>query len=249
MSATYAWLLLLCFGCGLSAAVIQPGHGVAGPLVPPPMDLGKELMDIFAMVQLKPMNKMFARYLLNDGQFQAFVRIMNSNAGFMARWRLLSQPEVIMLRQWVNQQLMTSKGKFEIEEMEMCVTLFNRYPYMSGSVFGWQGFLNELEMYFPTYAIGATIQTKVQMQGIFAQFWTRVQALQVVYERWLAMPGTQTVLNQLQAEGIDNAQLDTLVRNLFGWNAVNGTTTAAPLLPMPTDQSGPVIMPGSALIL
>lgn len=241
---------MLCLGIGLCGAAKAPKGGSKGvePLAPVP-DLAQDLMDIYGLIQFKPMNQLFVRYLMNDAQFQAFVRILNSNAGFTARWRLLSQPELVMFRQWVNQQLLLSHGKFELEKMEICVTLINRYPYWSGTVSGWQGFLNELEMYFPQYAIQAHIQAKALMPGIFAEFWTRLQALQVTYERWLAMPTTQTIVTQLQTEGIDTVYLDTLVRNLLGWNAVNGTTTTAMPALNPTVTPGAVMPPGSSLIL
>ncbi|KAL7734082.1 hypothetical protein ACLKA6_011765 [Drosophila palustris] len=253
MRATYAWIFVLCLSIGLSGGAKAPKGGPKGGVGPvaPPADLGQDLMDIYGLIQFKPMNQLFVRYLMNDAQFQAFVRILNSNAGFTARWRLLSQPELVMFRQWVNQQLLLSHGKFELEEMEMCVTLINRYPYWSGTVSGWQGFLNELEMYFPQYAIQAQIQAKALLPGIFAEFWTRLQALQVVYERWLAMPTTQTIVTQMQTEGIDTVYLDTLIRNLLGWNAVNGTATTTTTSPPlnPTVLPGAVMPPGSSLIL
>ncbi|TDG52734.1 hypothetical protein AWZ03_000967 [Drosophila navojoa] len=244
MSATYAWMLVLCLGFALGNAAIIQGQETA---VGPPPDLAQDLTDVYGQIQLKPMQKLFVRYLLNDGQFQAFVRILNSNAGFTAYWRLLAQPEVLLFRQWVDQQLLASSGKFELEPVEVCTSLVNRYPYLSGTVFGWQGFLNELEMYFPLYAINAQVQLKVQQGGIFAQFYQRLSALKAVYERWLATPITQTVLSQLQAEGIDTDQLDTIVRDLFGWQVTN--TTAATLRPTPTVPDGAVMMPGAPLVI
>lgn len=236
---------MICLGFGLGNAAIRPAQEAAA--AGPPPDLAQDLMDVYGQIQFKPMQKLFVRYLLNDGQFQAFVRILNSNAGFTAYWRLLAQPEVMLFRQWVDQQLLASAGKFKLEEVEVCTTLMNRYPYLSGTVFGWQGFLNELEMYFPRYAITAHVQVKVQQMGIFAQFYQRLSALKVVYERWLALPNTQTVLNQLQAEGIDTAQLDTIVRELFGWQATN-TTTATPTS-APTVPADAVVLPEASLIL
>ncbi|KAH8395356.1 hypothetical protein KR222_010914 [Zaprionus bogoriensis] len=249
MSASYSiCLLLLCLGCGLSSAAKVPPAGV-GP-VAPPADLAQDLMDIYSLIQFKPLNKLLIRYLINDAQFQAFVRILNSNEGFTARWRLLSQPEIVLFQQWVGQQLLTSGGKFEPEDMEMCVTLVNRYPYWSGTVYGWQGFLGELEMYVPLYAIRAQVQAKLQLQGIFAQFWTRLQALQVAYERWLTTPAAQNVINQLQTAGIDTIYLNTVVRDLLGWTATNGTsTTPTPALITPTVPAGAVLPPGGPLIL
>lgn len=249
MRAATACFLLISLGCGLSTgARIPPQEVGVGPVVPG--DLAQDLMDIYSLIQFKPLNQLLIRYLINDAQFQAFVRILNSNAGLTATWRLRSQPEVVQFQQWVQQQLLTSRGKFELEDMEMCVTLVNRYPYWSGTVYGWQGFLNELEMYVPLYAIRAQVQAKLQLSGIFAQFWTRLQALQVAYERWLTTPAAQNVLNQLQAAGIDTVQLDVLVRDQFGWNAVsNGTATTTLATPTPTVPAGAVLPPGNSLIL
>lgn len=250
MRAATACFLLICLGCGLSTGARVPPQEVGvGPVVPPG-DLAQDLMDIYSLIQFKPLNQLLIRYLINDAQFQAFVRILNSNAGLTATWRLRSQPEVVQFQQWVQQQLLTSRGKFELEDMEMCVTLVNRYPYWSGTVYGWQGFLNELKMYVPLYATRAQVQAKLQLSGIFAQFWTRLQTLQVAYERWLTTPAAQNVLNQLQAAGIDTVQLDVLVRDQFGWNAVsNGTATTTLATPTPTVPAGAVLPPGNSLIL
>lgn len=250
MRAATACFLLICLGCGHSTGARVPPQEVGvGPVVPPG-DLAQDLMDIYSLIQFKPLNQLLIRYLINDAQFQAFVRILNSNAGLTATWRLRSQPEVVQFQQWVQQQLLTSRGKFELEDMEMCVTLVNRYPYWSGTVYGWQGFINELEMYVPIYAIRAQVQAKLQLSGIFAQFWTRLQALQVAYERWLTTPAAQNVLNQLQAAGIDTVQLDVLVRDQFGWNAVsNSTATTTLATPTPTVPAGAVLPPGNSLIL
>lgn len=251
MRAATACILLMCLGCGLSTGAMVPPKEVGVGPVAPAGNLAQDLMDIYSLIQFKPLNQLLIRYLINDEQFQAFVRILNSNAALTASWRLRAQPEVVQLQQWVQQQLLTSRGKFELEDMEMCGTLLNRYPYWSGTVYGWQGFLNELQMYVPLYAINAQVQAKLQLPGIFAQFWTRLQALQPAYERWLITPAVQNVLNQLQAAGIDTVQLDVLVREQFGWNAVsNGTasTTQAPT-PTPTVPAGAVLPPGNSLLL
>ncbi|XP_034657737.1 uncharacterized protein LOC117894669 [Drosophila subobscura] len=232
---------------------LQPFPGAPMPPPPPPPTLSRDLDEITRLIQFKPLNQLLVRYLINDSQFQAFVRIINSNAGFTARWRLLSQPELILFLQWVDQQLLASGGAFEMEEQELAVTLFNRFPYWSGTVFGWQGFLNEAQLYFPTYAIRAHIDAKLLQPGIFSQFWSRLQALRVVYERWLALPGTAQVVAELQQAGIDTAQLDGIIRDLFGWNIVVSapttaatTVTAATSTPAPpTSSPAAVIPPGN----
>ncbi|XP_022221396.2 uncharacterized protein LOC111073405 [Drosophila obscura] len=234
MAITLGLLFLFGLGSGSLAQWAPPTGGEflqpfpVAPPPPPPPTLARDLDEITRLIQIKPLNQLLVRYLINDAQFQAFVRIINSNAGFTARWRLLSQPELILFLQWVDQQLLASGGAFEMEEQELAVTLFNRFPYWSGTVFGWQGFLNEAQLYLPTYAIRAHIDAKLMQPGIFSQFWSRLQALRVVYERWLALPGTVQVVAELQQAGIDTAQLDGIIRNLFGWNVVvNAPTTAS----------------------
>ncbi|KAH8322942.1 hypothetical protein KR059_011526 [Drosophila kikkawai] len=228
---------------------LNPQPTPLATLAPPPT-LSQDLDEIQRLIQFKPINQLIARYLINDDQFQAFVRIINSNAAFMSRWRLRSQPEIILFQQWVDQQLLASGGAFEMEEQKLKVTLFNQFPYWSGTVFGWPGFLNEAQLYFPLYAIRAHIDAKVLQQGIFAQFWTRVQGLQVVYERWLALVETSQVVAELQAAGIDTVQLDGIIRELFGWTVVNATTTVAPGTPVaPTVIPGAVIPPVNASLV
>ncbi|XP_036670865.3 uncharacterized protein [Drosophila suzukii] len=211
----------------------------------PPATLSQDLDEVQRLIQFKPLNQLLVRYLINDAQFQSFVRIINSNAAFTARWRLLSQPELIIFLQWTDQQLLASGGSFEMEEQRLKVSLLNQFPYWSGTVFGWQGFLNEAQLYFPLYAIRAHINAKVLQQGIFAQFWQRLQGLRVMYERWLTSVETSQVLAELQKAGIDTVQLDGIIREFFGWTSVNGTadsTTAAPVTP-----AAPTLIPGAVL--
>ncbi|XP_020806547.1 uncharacterized protein LOC110182769 [Drosophila serrata] len=253
MAFALGWLFLITLAIGSSLALwaapqtdvttggLNPQPPPIATLAPPPT-LSQDLDEIQRLIQFKPINQLIVRYLINDPQFQAFVRIINSNSAFTARWRLRSQPEIILFQQWVDQQLLASGGAFEMEEQKLKVTLLNQFPYWSGTVFGWQGFLTEAQLYFPLYAIRAHIDAKVLQQGIFAQFWTRVQGLQVVYERWLASVETSQVVGELQMAGIDTVQLDGIIRELFGWNMVNATTTVAPATPV-----GPTIIPGAVL--
>ncbi|XP_017127426.2 uncharacterized protein LOC108146106 [Drosophila elegans] len=255
MAIVLGWLFLVTLASVSlaqgSPQLVAPTGGLLAPqpqlppatLAPPPT-LSQDLDEIQRLVQFKPLNQLLVRYLINDGQFQSFVRIINSNAGFTARWRLLSQPELTLFLQWVDQQLVASGDSFELEEQKLKVNLLNQFPYWSGTVFGWQGFLNEVQLYFPLYAIRAHVDAKVLQQGIFAQFWTRLQGLGVVYDRWLTSVETAQVFADLQRAGIDTVQLDGLIRNLFGWNAANGTSTTAPGTPVaPTSIPGAVLPP------
>ncbi|EDX09028.1 uncharacterized protein LOC6736581 [Drosophila simulans] len=253
MAITLDWLLLVTLASGSlalwSPQLVPPTGGLLPPSPPatlaPPPTLSQDLEEIQRLIQSKPLNQLLVRYLINDAQFQAFVRIINSNAAVTARWRLLSQPELILFLQWTDQQLLASGGSFELEEQRLKVSLLNQFPYWSGTVFGWQGFLNEVQLYFPLYAIRAHIDAKVLQQGIFAQFWSRLQGLRVMYERWLTTVETTQVLAELQKAGIDTVQLDGIIRELLGWNAVNGTveaSTAAPGTP-----AAPTAIPGAVL--
>ncbi|EDW50286.1 uncharacterized protein LOC6610577 [Drosophila sechellia] len=253
MAIALDWLLLVTLASGSlalwSPQLVPPTGGLLPPSPPatlaPPPTLSQDLEEIQRLIQSKPLNQLLVRYLINDAQFQAFVRIINSNAAVTARWRLLSQPELVLFLQWTDQQLLASGGSFELEEQRLKVSLLNQFPYWSGTVFGWQGFLNEVQLYFPLYAIRAHIDAKVLQQGIFAQFWSRLQALRVMYERWLNTVETTQVLAELQKAGIDTVQLDSIIRELLGWNAVNGTveaSTAAPGTP-----AAPTAIPGAVL--
>ncbi|XP_017841803.2 uncharacterized protein LOC108599475 isoform X1 [Drosophila busckii] len=237
-------LLLLCLGAFACAAILplEPAMDPLGTAVAPTMppgNLAMELQDLYSLIQFKQLDQLFVRYLINDAQFQAFVRIINSNAGVMARWRWHSQPELHTLPgQWFRQRLLLSGGKLKmkhLQEMEMCFTPTNRYNYWASSVAGWQGFLNELEMYIPLHAIQAQIDAHLQQSAEFVQFWQQFGTLKLAYERWLTLPFTQDIVTQLQAAGIDTVQLDSRIRQLFGWpatvTATNSTTAVPPVPP------------------
>ncbi|XP_017071112.1 uncharacterized protein LOC108107857 [Drosophila eugracilis] len=253
MVNTLGWLFLITLASGSLAQWSPQLLGPTGGLLPQPPPapfapaptLSQDLEEIQRLIQFKPLNQLIERYLINDAQFQSFVRIINSNVGFTARWRLLSQPELIIFLQWTDQQLMASGGSFEVEEQRLKVSLLNRFPYWSGTVFGLQGFLNEAQLYFPLYAIRAHTNAKALQQGIFAQFWLRLQGLSAMYERWLTSVETTQVLAELQKAGINTVQLDGIIRELFGWNAVNATvesSTAAPVTSV-----APTVIPGAVL--
>ncbi|KAH8246025.1 hypothetical protein KR026_007637 [Drosophila bipectinata] len=255
MAFTLGWLFLISLASSSLAQwppqLIGPPNGQYPPLpigtLAPPPTLTQDLEPIQLLVQWKQLKQLAVRYLINDAQFQAFVRIINSNDAVTARWRLLSQPELILFLQWVDQQLLASGGGWEMEEQELKVPLLNRFPYWSGTVYGWQGFLNEAQLYVPIYAIRAHIDAKLMQPGIFSQFWSRVQGLRVVYDRWVASAEVSRLLTQLQNAGIDTVQLDVGIRQFFGWNVVNITTTPAPAsLPAPTRIPGAVVPPNNS---
>ncbi|XP_030385855.1 uncharacterized protein LOC115632747 [Scaptodrosophila lebanonensis] len=234
-------LLLLCLGsstCALvpppppQGAVVIGGPPVVVPVTPPPPPtLTQDLDEIYRLAQIQSISQLLVRYLINDAQFQGFVRIVNSREAFNLRWIVRSQPEVLAFKQWVNQQLLASGGPLELEEIELIVSLVNPFPYWSATVFGFRGFIDELQLYVPLHTIRAHIQTKLLEGGIFAQFWRRLNDLQPVYERLLASPEGQTLIAELQELNIDIVQLDRIIRETLGWNAVNTTVATVTSTP------------------
>lgn len=208
-----------------------PGSGLIIPTPPPAPTMAQDLDEIMRMVPLLPIRQLMTRYLINDAQFQAFVRIINSNDAYVTHMRFRSQPEVMQLLMWVRTQIMLSGGEFQLEESEEFMSIINRTPFWASTVFGWQGFVNEFLMYYPQDMIRVHIQMKVAQNGIFAQLIQRLKALKPVYDRVIAFPEAQRVAASLQANGIDVVGLDTFIRNQFGWQhppTIAPPTTVAP---------------------
>lgn len=227
-------LLCLCF-VGAMAAVppsAQPANTAVAATLPPPPTLAQDLKELFTMLPMLPLSELTTRYLLNDEQFQSFVRIINSLDAYSLQMTFRSQPEFITFMSWVRQQIALS-GKFKIkfDEAEEMMSLFNRLPYWANTVYGWQGFVNEFQMYYPEAMIQSHINMKVAQNGIFTQFIQRLRALKPVYDRVVAMPEAQRVIAAMQAKGINTAQLDTFIRNQFGWQVPVITGPGAPVQP------------------
>uniref|UniRef100_A0A1A9VJ53 Uncharacterized protein n=1 Tax=Glossina austeni TaxID=7395 RepID=A0A1A9VJ53_GLOAU len=182
--------------------------------------LTQDLEELFHMVPFKSIKRLVTRYLLNDQQFQNIIRIINSNDAHVAYMRFRTQPEVMSFRNWVRVQLMMSGGELSSMEESGELVIFNRSPFWSSTVYGWQGFVNEFLMYYPQDLLSAHINMKVAENGDFSQFWTRLQSLQIVYERAIAYPEAQRVIAALEDAGVNIAQLDHFIRNLFGWTTV-----------------------------
>ncbi|XP_067613166.1 protein G12 [Eurosta solidaginis] len=201
-----------------------PATAAVGP--PPPATLTQDLEELFLLIPSRPLNKLVIRYLLNDEQFQAVVRIINSHDAYMVRMRLKAQPELIQFHAWVRSQLILSGGgSLEFEESEEILRLFNPTPYWS--VYGWQGFFSEFLAYFPYEMLRAHIDAKVMQGGSMAQLWTKVKALLPVYERFLAFPETKRIIAQLEQHGVVFSQLDEFIRSLFDWYNLNPVGTQA----------------------
>ncbi|KAI8118270.1 hypothetical protein FF38_14523 [Lucilia cuprina] len=220
---------------GGSMAMVPPHNGAVVVPTPPPLPtLAQDLDEIVRMVPLLPIRRLAIRYLLNDEQFQAFVRIINSNDAFITQMRFRAQPEVMRFITWVRTQILLSGGEIQLEESEEFLTIINSTPFWSNTVFGWQGFVNEFLLYYPEDMIRTHVQMKVTQNGILAQFVQRLKSLKSVYDRVTALPEAQRVIAALQANGIDTTALDTFIRNQFGWQhpptVAPPSTTAAPVV-------------------
>ncbi|XP_017478982.1 PREDICTED: uncharacterized protein LOC108368609 [Rhagoletis zephyria] len=230
-------LAIVCSLCSSWALPPATKPAVAPP-PPPPATLTQDLEQLYRLIPAKPLNKLVIRYLLNDAEFQAIIRIINSHDAFMVRMRLYAQPEIIQFQSWVRSQLMLSGGgSLEFEESEEILSLFNPTPYWS--VYGWQGFFNEFLAYFPQEMLRAQINAKVIQGGSLAQFWEKLKALRPVYERVLAFPESKRIITQLEQNGVNFSQLDQYIRSLFDWFNLNPvgastqevSTVQAPIAP------------------
>ncbi|KAM7358940.1 uncharacterized protein ACRADG_003729 [Cochliomyia hominivorax] len=230
---TVLGLIGVCASLNVCAAMVPPHNNPITMTTPPPQPtLSQDLEEILRMVPLEPIRQLATRYLLNDEQFQAFVRIINSNDAYITQMRFRSQPEVMRFLNWVRHQIALSGGELQLEESEEIFSIINRTPFWSNTVFGWQGLINEFLLYYPEDMIHTHIQMKVAQNGIFTQFIQRLKALKPVFDRVTALPEAQRVVAALNASGIDVVALDTFIRNQLGWQhpptVAPPSTTAAP---------------------
>lgn len=180
---TVLGLIGICALGGSEAMVPPHNNPIVIPTPPPLPTLAQDLDEIARMIPMVSIRQLATRYLLNDEQFQAFVRIINSNDAFITQMRFRSQPEVMRFITWTRTQLMLSGGELQLEESEEFLSIINRTPFWSNTVFGWQGFVNEFLLYYPEDMIRTHVQMKVAQNGILAQFVQRLKALKSVYDR------------------------------------------------------------------
>ncbi|XP_023292758.2 uncharacterized protein LOC111676100 [Lucilia cuprina] len=221
-------LIGICALGGGKAMVSPHNNPVIIPTAAPLNTLAQDLDEIKRLIPTKPIQQLAIRYLLNDAQFQTFVRLINSQDGYMTLMRFRSQPEVMRLTSWIRSQIILSAVELESDESNESLRIINRSPFWSQNVYGWQGFVNEFLLYYPEDMIRMHVQTKVAQNGIFAQFIQRVRDLKPVYDRIIALPEAQRLISKLQANGIDTVGLDTFIRNQFGWQQTLNIATPAP---------------------
>lgn len=236
--------------CALGSTMVmgQAPAPVGGPVVPtppPPPTLAQDLDEIYRFIAFPPINQLIQRYLLNDAEFQAFVRIINSRDFHTLIMQFRAQPAVMRFIFWTRTQIMLSGGELQFEESEELLTIFNRTPFWANTVFGWQGFVNEFQAYYPQHMIRAHIDMKLLQNGIFTQFWLRLKALKPVYDQLLTTPQAQRIIAAMTANNIDFNQIDTFIRSQVDW--VNPpTTTAAPTTAAPTTAAPTTAAPTTA---
>lgn len=218
--------------CALScsSALITPHNNPVGiPTQAPRNTLAQDLDEILRIIPLKPIQQLAIRYLLNDAQFQTFVRLINSYDGYLIQMRFRTQPEVLNLTSWVRSQIILSGGELQSEESNESLRIVNRKPFWSQNVYGWQGFVNEFLLYYPEAQLHAHIQAKIALNGPFAELVRRVNALKPVYERVIALPEAQRLIAALEANGINTADIDRFIRNQFGWQENLAIPAGAPV--------------------
>lgn len=222
----------ICALSGSKAVAPRYNNPVAVPTPAPAATMAQDLDEIARMIPQKAIQRLVIRYLLNDAQFQTFVRIINSHDGYLTQMRFRSQPEVISFITWFRSQLMLSGGELESGESNESLRIINRAPFWSQNVFGWQGFVNEFHLYYPEDMIRMHIQTKSAQSPVFRQFIQRLKNLKPAYDRVLAMPEAQRLTASLEDNGIATAAIDNFIRNQFEWQQDdNGIAAEGPQLP------------------
>ncbi|XP_030372217.1 uncharacterized protein LOC115622422 [Scaptodrosophila lebanonensis] len=217
---------LSCLVIGQTQAQVPARRNVsqAGPVAPP--NLARDLKSLLRAIPKKQIRDLVHAYLLNDAEFQAVIRAINSIPAYRARQSLLNQPEVRQLILWVGQQLLLSgAGSWEIVD-DLEISIFNKYPYWAQTVQGIRGFQLELASIYPVELVRSLLESSGQQSPVLGELWRRLLALKPAYERWLALPQVRTVINRLGALGVDLDGVDAIVRYQLGWS--NATFNSYP---------------------
>ncbi|EDV50097.1 uncharacterized protein LOC6545125 [Drosophila erecta] len=179
-----------------------------------------ELRAVIRQIPVNNIEKLVQTYLLNDIEFQALIRAINSLPAYRFYRQLINQPEVRQLQQWIVQQLILSGGGPKIfDSLELEVKIFNKYPYWSQIVSGIQGFQAEFVQIYPVQLIRSLLEpSATQTSPLLSELWRRLVALRPVYERVLATPSGKLITAELQRLRVDVGGVDALIRYQFGWS-------------------------------
>lgn len=220
---TIALTAICCLGTGLSAIAPAPAAPAASAAVASPATPASnfylELRSVMRNVPYKQIEHLVQAYLLNDAEFQALIREINSLPTYRLRMQLLNQPELRQFLQWLSQQLILSGGSLKVfEDLELEIKVLNKYPHWAQSVNGIGGFEQEFSFIYPLAAIRNLLETSAQQSAVFGEFWQRVVGLKPVYERFLTTTQAKAFANRLRTLGVDVAGLDSFLRYQLGWS-------------------------------
>lgn len=200
-----------CIGTGYAQA--------AAPAPAPANNFYLELKSIVRNVPLKEIERLFRTYALNDAEFQSVLREINTLPAYRVRRQLLNQPELRQFVAWIAQQLALSGGSLKIfDEFELEFKLFNKYPQQAQSVNGIAGFQQEFTLIYPVTLLRSLLENGAQQSPNIAELWRRLVALKPFYERFIATPPVQALIERLRALGVDVNGIDSLIRYQFGWS-------------------------------
>lgn len=171
----------------------------------------KEFKKIFPKTQIK---YLFWKYLLNDSEFQSIVRILNSPEAYLAKMKVLSQPEIIIFRTWVKAQLHLTESSSSEDSSEE-IYIFNNSAVSSQTTSGWKGFVDEFAAIYPDEVFKNLIELKVSQNGTFTEFYKRLQTLNAVFERALNFPEVRKIIEELKALGVNFEELEKLFDTKF----------------------------------
>ncbi|EDV97445.1 GH16870 [Drosophila grimshawi] len=210
---TLVLIAICCLGTGLSATTSVPVGTI------PASNFYLNLKSILRNVPQKQIEHLVQAYLLNDAEFQAVVREINSLTTYRLGLQLLNQPEFRQLLQWTSQQLILAGGSIKVfEELELEIKVLNKHPHWAQSVNGINGFEQEFSYLYPVAAIRKLLESSAQQSPVFGEFWRRVVALKPTYERFLATPQATGLANRLRALGVDVNNWDATLRYQLGWS-------------------------------
>ncbi|KAH8378826.1 hypothetical protein KR009_001672 [Drosophila setifemur] len=222
---------LLAFTClvaipASSPALLAPIRS-ANPNGTIPSNFALELKALIKQIPIGNIEKLVQGYLLNDPEFQAVIRAINSQQAYRVARQFNNQPEVRELKQWLSQQLAISGGSLKVlDSLELEIKIFNKYPFWSQLVNGIQGFQTELVRVYPVELIRSLLEpSSAQTSPLITQLWQRLVALRPVYERILNTPPAKNLIAEFQRLGVDVATVDATIRYQFGWS----NATAAPV--------------------
>ncbi|KAH8298643.1 hypothetical protein KR018_005693 [Drosophila ironensis] len=216
-----ALLLLSCVVTFPAATPIAlaPYRGITqnGTNVGPTNNFAFDLKGVIRQIPIGQIEKLVQLYLLNDPEFQAVIRAVNSVPAYRVFRQFNNQPEVRQLLQWISQQLILSGSSLKIfDSLELEIKVINKYPYWAQMVNGVKGFQTEFEQLYPVESIRSLLETNPN--PLIAELWQRLVALRVAYERVLALPATNSFVNELRRLGVIVDRVDATIRHQFGWS-------------------------------